>query len=622
MKVLERINSPFDLKGLSLEELHQLAGELREYIIDVISRNGGHLAPSLGVVELTIALCTALDLPEDKVIWDVGHQSYAYKILTGRKEAFRTIRKDGGISGFPRMEESEYDFFGTGHSSTSVSAALGIHEAERIKGKKGKVFAVIGDGAAGAGIAFEALNHAGGARRDIVVVLNDNEFSISPTVGALSSYLGKRLTGPYFTALRAFVKKILERVPLIGGSLVKIVRRIEEGLISLFTPGILFEGLGFHYVGPVDGHNIKHMISIFRNVKEWDRPVLIHILTKKGKGYPPAEREPELFHGVPPFDRETGRVESGGKSFSALFGEYLTRFAEEDERIVAITAAMKKGTGLDIFSERFPDRFYDVGIAEQHAVTFAAGMASRGLKPVVAIYSTFLQRAFDQIIHDVALQNLPVIFAIDRAGIVGEDGPTHHGVFDLSYLRLIPNITIMAPSDGDELVHMLYTALKACSGPVAIRYPRGNVRREPDLPPQILPVGKARVLKEEGKDLLIVAAGRPVNDAMKAAELLRAKGVGVTLVNALFVKPLDGEIFEMAKGFRGVLTIEENSVEGGFGSAFLQSAVLHEVKTPIRVHGLPDKFIPHGSIENLKKAYKLDAEGIEEVALGFLKELK
>jgi 1-deoxy-D-xylulose-5-phosphate synthase len=620
-KILERINSPHDLKKLSMEELNILTKELREYIIDVISKNGGHLAPSLGVVELTVALCTALDLPEDKVIWDVGHQSYAYKILTGRREEFKTIRKYGGISGFPRMEESEFDFFGTGHSSTSISAAIGIHEAERKGGRKGKIFAVIGDGAIGAGIAFEGLNYAGGTRKDIVVILNDNEFSISPTVGALSSFLGKKMVGPGFTAFRALVKKILGKIPFIGSSLVKIVRKIEEGMISLFTPGILFEGLGFHYVGPIDGHSVKHMVSIFKNVKQWDRPVLIHLLTKKGKGYPPAEKEPEIFHGVPPFDKETGKIPEKGKSFSSLFGEVLVRLAEKDERIVAITAAMKKGTGLDLFAEKFPDRFYDVGIAEPHAVTFAAGMASRGLKPVVAIYSTFLQRAFDQIIHDVALQNLHVVFAIDRAGIVGEDGPTHHGLFDLSYLRAVPGMTIMAPSDGDELADMLLTALNACRGPVAIRYPRGNVENEQMREPEILPVGKWRVVYEGGKDLLILSVGRCVKDAVKAADLLKREGIGSTVVNALFVKPVDEEFFEKMREFKGVLTVEENTVEGGFGSGVLKSATERGIMVPFLIHGIKDEFIPHGSVDELKRICKIDAEGIKEVALNFLKRL-
>ncbi len=620
-RILERINSPSDLKSLSLDELNLLASELRDFIVDVISKNGGHLAPSLGVVELTIALCSALDLPEDKVIWDVGHQSYAYKILTGRKEEFKSIRRYGGISGFPRPDESEYDFFGTGHSSTSISAALGIHEALRKDKKPGKIFAVIGDGAIGAGIAFEALNYAGGARKDIVVILNDNEFSISPTVGALSSFLGKKMVGPGFTAFRTFVKKLLGKIPVIGSSLVKIVKKIEEGMISLFTPGILFEGLGFHYVGPINGHSIKHMISIFKNVKQWDRPVLIHILTKKGKGYPPAEKEPEIFHGVPPFDKETGKIPEKGKSFSTLFGEVLVKLAEEDERIVAITAAMKKGTGLEIFSEKFPDRFYDVGIAEPHAVTFAAGMASRGLKPVVAIYSTFLQRAYDQIIHDVALQNLHVVFAIDRAGIVGEDGPTHHGLFDLSYLRTIPKMKIMAPSDGDELADMLFTALKFCEGHVAIRYPRGYVEKEPEREPMALPIGKWKTLYEGGKDLLIIATGRCVKDALKAGIILKEEGIGSTVVNALFVKPMDEEFFDRIKEFRAVLTVEENVVEGGFGSGFLKSMVEKGILIPVFILGIPDGFIPHGSIEILKRIYKIDAQGIKEVALNFFKNL-
>lgn len=609
MSILDKVNLPEDLKKLSLEELYKLSDELREYIIDVVSRNGGHLAPSLGVVELTVALLRALDLPNDKIIWDVGHQSYAYKILTGRKKEFKTLRKDGGISGFPRREESPYDFFGTGHSSTSISAALGIYEASKKLGSRGKIFVVIGDGSIGAGMAFEALNHAGALKRDIVVILNDNEMAISPTVGALYSFIGRKMTSRTFSAFRAFVKKVLGLIPVIGESLVNVVRRIEESVISLFTPGILFEGLGFHYVGPVDGHNIKAMVEIFSNVKEWDRPVLVHLITKKGKGYKPAENDPETFHGVSGFDKETGKVFSSGISYSQVFGEAICKFAESDEKIVVITAAMKKGTGLDKFAERFPDRFYDPGITEQHAVTFAGGMASQGLKPVVAIYSTFLQRAYDQIIHDVCLQKLPVVFAIDRAGIVGEDGPTHHGVFDIAFLRAVPNMKIMAPFTAQELVDMLYLALND-DGPVAIRYPRGSVEGEYSLEPRRLNWGEVETVYSSGKDVLILAVGRMVKDAVDSARLLSESGLGVTVVNVRFIKPLPASIVRDASDYRLIVTVEDGVKSGGFGEAVRSAFQDEGIMKHVEICALPDSFIPHGSLAHLKRMYELDGEGI------------
>ena len=498
-RLLDRINTPQDLKKLNLKQLTPLAEEIRELMVDTISRTGGHLAASLGVVELTIALHYVFDTPTDKLVWDVGHQTYAHKILTGRKESFPTIRQHGGISGFPKREESPFDNFGTGHSSTSISAALGMAETCALSGEKHKVIAVIGDGSLMSGIAFEGLNQAGHLKRDFIVVLNDNEMSISPNVGALSSYLSRLISGQTYNTFREEVKTILQRIPGIGKSMYRLAKHSEEFVKSIFVPGLIFEELGFKYIGPILGHRIDHLVDTFRNIKKLHGPLLVHIITKKGKGYKPAETDPVLFHGLGPFQKETGQPlsgKTGGPSYTKVFGDTLTRIAREDSRIIALTAGMTGGTGLDQFAREFPDRFYDVGIAEQHAITFAAGMSIDGYRPVVAIYSTFLQRAYDQIVHDVCLQNLPVIFMLDRAGIVGEDGPTHHGLFDISYLRHIPNMVLMAPKDENELQHMIYTAVHLKS-PVAIRYPRGNGTNVPlDDSFQKLPVGKAELLRD------------------------------------------------------------------------------------------------------------------------------
>ncbi|MFZ2198560.1 MAG: 1-deoxy-D-xylulose-5-phosphate synthase, partial [Thermodesulfovibrionales bacterium] len=474
--ILEKIDSPLDLKKLSLDELRLLADELRQIIIQTVSVNGGHLASSLGVIETTIALHYVFNTPEDKIIWDVGHQSYSHKLLTGRKNRFSTIRKENGLSGFPKIEESEYDAFGTGHSSTSISAALGIVEGRDKNKENFKVIAVIGDGAMTGGLAFEGLNNAGHLKKDLIVILNDNEMSISPNVGALSAYMNRILTGEFYRKFKKETKSFLEGIPKVGGQVAKIAQKAEETIKGLLLPGILFEELGFDYVGPIDGHNTELLIETLKRIKTSTSPTLIHVITKKGKGYEFSEKNPCIFHGVGPFELETGSPISSKNSisYSSAFGIFLSELAENDQRIIAVSAAMKEGTGLNCFAEKFPDRFYDVGIAEPHAVTFAAGLASRGLKPVVAIYSTFLQRAYDEIVHDVCLQKLPVIFAIDRAGIVGEDGPTHHGLFDISYLRHIPNLVFMSPKDGAELKQMLEFAIKY-QGPSAIRYPRGKV---------------------------------------------------------------------------------------------------------------------------------------------------
>jgi len=628
--LIEKIKNPADIKKLSITDLKDLADELREIIIETVATNGGHLASNLGAVDLTIALHYIFNSPEDKMIWDVGHQSYAHKLLTGRYDAFSTIRQHGGISGFPKMSESPHDAFGTGHSSTSISAALGIVEARDIIKSQmrdlrsdipNKVIAVIGDGAMTAGLAFEGLNHAGHLKKDIIVILNDNEMSISPNVGALSAYLRRIMMGDLYTRLKKETKLFLEKIPAFGEPVLKIAQRAEDTVKGLFVPGLLFEELGFEYVGPVDGHKIDSLIEIFKTFKEFPGPVLIHTITRKGKGYEPAEKNPGLFHGVGPFDIETGeQVSSGKKSYSEIFGNCLTKLAKEDGRVVAITAAMTEGTGLGEFVNTFPKRFYDVGIAEPHAVTFAAGLATQGLKPVVAIYSTFLQRAYDEIIHDVCLQNLPVVFAIDRGGIVGDDGPTHNGTFDLSYLRHIPNLTVMAPKDGYELKCMLKTAISIDS-PSAIRYPRGAVANSDEHEElATIPVGKAELLKA-GDDILIIAIGSTVIPAINASELLADVGINASVVNARFVKPLDTDLISrLAGNMKYILTVEENAVSGGFGSAVLEYLSQSGIQgLQIKLLGIPDKFIEQGPQALIRKKLGLDAEGIAKEALAFIK---
>ncbi len=616
MEYLPRIYSPADIRELSYAELRKLAEEIREYIVEVISRQGGHLAPSLGVVELTLALHYCFDTPRDRLIWDVGHQCYAHKILTGRREEFRWIRSLGGPSGFPRRDESIYDPFGTGHSSTSISAGLGMAIARDLQRGTRKVVAVIGDGSMTAGIAFEALNHGGQTETDLVVVLNDNEMCISPTSGALSSYLSRRLADPYYLRMRNEVKRLFKDKPG-GEKLVLAVKKAEEALKGFFTPGILFEELGFKYVGPIRGHKIKDLIETFRQVRKANEPILVHVLTRKGKGYPPAEENPSLFHGIGPFDRESGKpvVTSPLPTYSQVFADTLVRLAQRDERIVAITAAMPDGTGLTAFAKRFPKRFFDVGIAEQHAVTFAAGLAAEGMRPVAAIYSTFLQRAYDQLVHDVALQNLPVLFAVDRGGIVGDDGPTHHGVFDFSYLRSIPNMTVMAPSDEVELARMLVTALRH-EGPAAVRYPRGRVTglEIPHLPEPI-EVGKGRLLRE-GEGVLILSVGHLLPICQEAVAILEERGISPALVDARFVKPLDEElILSQADRCPLVVTVEENVLAGGFGSAVLEllgeKGLLGGERKVVRF-GIPDRFLPHGTQGELREMIGLTPGAIVE----------
>ncbi len=621
--LLEKIDSPKDLKKLRLSQLEKLAEELRRVIVETVAETGGHLAPNLGVVELTIALHYVFDSPKDKIVWDVGHQAYAHKLLTGRRDRFHTLRQYGGIAGFPKRSESPHDIVDVGHSSTSISAALGLVTAQDLLGEKGKVVVVIGDGSMTAGLAFEGLNNAGHLKKDLIVILNDNEMSISPNVGALSSFLSRKLTGPLARRFKRELESLVSHLP--GGEhLVTAIKKSEDAIKCLLTPGMLFEALGFRYVGPIPGHNVDILIKTLKNVKALEGPTLVHVLTKKGKGYPPAEQEPERFHGLGPFDVKTGKPKPGKPkppSYTSVFSKVMLRLAEEEPRLVAITAAMPTGTGLKAFGERFPDRFFDVGIAEQHAVTFAAGLAIGGMIPVCAIYSTFLQRAYDQIIHDVALMDLHVVFAIDRGGIVGEDGPTHQGQFDLSYLRIIPNMVVMAPKDENELQHMLYTAVRH-QGPVAVRYPRGaGVGVSLDWELKELPIGQGELLRE-GTDVLFLAIGNMVYPALKAAHLLEKEGLSAAVVNARFVKPLDRElILNLARRIKKVVTVEENVLQGGFGAAVLELLAQEGLNIPVKMIGLPDKFIEHGAPDLLREKYGLTPEKIAQNAFSWLEEL-
>jgi 1-deoxy-D-xylulose-5-phosphate synthase len=623
-KILNKIDDPAKLRQLKIKELPQLAQEIRECIIHTVSKNGGHLASSLGVVELTISIHYVFDTPKDIIIWDVGHQCYAHKILTGRRELFPTLRQHGGISGFPRKVESVYDPFDVGHSSTSISAGLGVRMALDHMEREGKVVVVIGDGSMTAGMAFEALDHAGSLKKDLIVILNDNEMSISPNVGALSSYLSRILTGQLYTRIREEIKHFLKTIPGVGQPVSKWVKKWEEYTKGLISPGLLFEELGFKYVGPLDGHHFKNLIETLRNVKKLSGPILVHVTTKKGKGFPPAEANPTKFHGIGPFDPITGREIRKPKppSYTSVFGSTLVRLAEKDPRIVAITAAMKEGTGLSEFAERFPDRFYDVGIAEQHGVTFAAGLASQGLRPVVAIYSTFLQRAYDQVLHDVCLQDLPVVFAMDRAGIVGEDGPTHHGLFDISYLRHLPNMVIMAPKDEAELQRMLVTALKLAH-PCAIRYPRGAGVGVDLMEGEIKPLelGRCEVIST-GEDLVIIAVGSTVYPSLEAAGILQQRGIHCTVVNARFVKPLDSSrLLPLIRRIGRVITVEENVLAGGFGSAVLEminDGLGAAQSVQVKRLGINDTFVEHGSQEILRAKHGIDSRGIVKAALQWL----
>jgi 1-deoxy-D-xylulose-5-phosphate synthase len=619
LSLLDTIKTPSDLKSLPRTELPRLAREIRQQIVDVVSQTGGHLASNLGVVELTIALHYVFDLPTDKIVWDVGHQAYTHKILTGRKERFHTLRQFGGLSGFPKMAESAYDAFSTGHSSTSISAGLGIVAAKRMKKENAKVISVIGDGSMTAGLAYEGLNQAGDLKKDLIVILNDNEMSISRNVGALSSLLSRTFSARYLQDLRKELGDLLRSLPGIGSDAYKFAKRAEESVKAFVTPGILFEAFNFDYFGPIKGHRLDQLIDMLENIKALEDPVLLHVATQKGRGYDPAEKNPVYFHGIGCFKIETGHKVASDQcvpSYTEIFGKTMVELAGADEKIVAVTAAMPEGTGLALFSRSFPDRFFDVGIAEQHGVTFAAGMATEGYKPVVAIYSTFLQRAYDQILHDVCLENLPVTFAVDRGGIVGEDGPTHHGLFDFSYLRAMPNMVVMAPKDENELRRMMRTAIDH-PGPAAFRYPRGaGVGACLEEPIRPLAIGKAEVLTE-GDDLLIFAIGVAVSQAVSAQEVLsRIHGINATVVNCRFVKPLDTRLLcDLARKIPNILTVEENVLQGGFGSAVLEAlldAGIYDIQ--VKRIGIGDTFVEHGPRELLRARYGLDSDGIVAAA--------
>lgn len=617
-RLLDSVEYPSDIRRLSVNDLPELAHEIREEVISVVSEVGGHLASTLGAVDLTLALHYVFDTPRDRIVWDTGHQAYAHKLICGRRNRLATIRQMGGLSGFLSREESEYDVFGAGHAGTSISAALGMVEAKSLEGSARKVVAVISDGGLSAGLTFEGLNQAGHLDKDLIVVLNDNAHFIDPRVGAVSSFLSKQFTTDLGVRLQKNLSTLLQNLPS-GENLKHMARKIKDSFLGLVTPGFLFESLGLQYVGPIDGHNISEMVTTLENVKRIEGPTLVHVLTTKGKGYAPAEKDPVKFHGVTPFHVLTGKPkkEKGPvPSYTDVFAQALIRVAKENPKVVGITAAMGSGTGIDKLSNEMPGRSYDVGIAEQHAVTFAAGMATEGWIPVVAIYSTFLQRGYDEILHDVCLQNLHVVFALDRGGLVGADGPTHHGVFDFAYMRSIPNIVIMAPKDENELQHMLKTAVDH-PGPISLRYPRGEGWGvEMDREPRSLEIGKGELLRS-GKDLAIVAIGHTVLPALRAAEDLSALGIDATVVNARFVKPLDKDLLrQILRQVPNLMTVEDHALAGGFGSAVLEF-LAEEGITGMRVRrlGVPDFFIPHGTQDELRKLCAFDRESITQAAL-------
>lgn len=621
MSILKTIDSPADLKKLSPEQFPQLCEEIRDRIITVLSDVGGHLASNLGVVELTVALHYLLDTPRDLIVWDTSNQAYAHKLLTGRQEQFHTLRRFGGLSGFCKREESEYDTFDAGHAGTGVSAAVGFVEARENRGQTHKVVCVVGDGALTSGLTMEGLQQAGSLKKDLLVLLNDNQMSISPNVGAVSAYLNRIITGRLFDRMTGETRWALGKMPRIGGQIQRMASRARTLAKGTVLPGLLFEELGFRYFGPIDGHNFDHLLPTLENVLELDGPTLLHVVTKKGFGYGPAMADPVWFHASSPFERDTGRPKrrSPRASYSSVAVNTLVRLAGEDPRIVAITAAMSEGTGLAAFEKAFPKRFYDVGIAEQHAVTFAAGMAAQGMRPVIPIYSTFLQRAYDQVVHDVATQNLPVTFCIDRGGLVAEDGTTHHGAFDFAYLRHVPNMVVMAPKDENELQHMVKSCV-SCDLPAAVRYPRGSsLGVDMDQTPQTLPLGKGELLRD-GVDIALVAIGVTVHPAVAAAERLEQEGVSAAVVNARFVKPLDADLIgAVARRVKCLLTVEESSTMGGFGSAVLELLAREGVvNLPVRCMGLPDRFIEQGPQDLLRKNYGLTADGICQQAVRLL----
>ncbi|MEO8383230.1 MAG: 1-deoxy-D-xylulose-5-phosphate synthase [Acidobacteriota bacterium] len=623
-RILDSIDAPPDLRKLDRRQLPQVAQEIRDQIIDVVSRMGGHFGGNLGIVELTLALHYAFDTPRDQIVFDTGHQTYPHKLITGRRDTFHTIRQHNGISGFCKREESAYDVFNAGHASTSISAALGIAVARDFRKEDYRVVAVIGDGALSGGIALEGLNQAGHLKRRLMIVLNDNDMSISTNVGAMSGYLNQIIKGQRYNQAKDLAKGVMDRVPLIGGKLHGLAHDMEQVLKNMIVPGTLFEELGFKYLGPYDGHDLNTLLAVFEENRDYDGPVLIHVITKKGKGYTPAEDKPIWSHGVSPFDIPSGEVKKSDKpqppSYTAVFAETLIELARRDPKIVAVTGAMPDGTGLDKFAKVYPERMFDVGIAEEHAVTFCGGMATQGMKPVAAIYSTFLQRAFDQVFHDVAIMDLPVVFALDRGGIAGADGPTHHGIYDMAYLRIFPNMICMAPKDENELRHMLKTAFET-GHPTSLRYPRGNgagVKMDAEL--QSLPIGKGEVLRE-GTDATIVAIGNEVLPSMEAAEILAKEGINVTVINARFIKPLDDELIaKYCQPYSAVITVEEGSLAGGFGSAVMERCEELGLRD-VRFHriGIPDEYVHHGTQDVLRAQYDLHGEGIANRVRAFVR---
>lgn len=609
--ILERIRKANDIKKLKWDELDVLAAEIRQFLVESVSKTGGHLASNLGVVELTMAMHLAFSFPKDKIIWDVGHQSYTHKILTGRKEEFATLRQYGGMSGFPKRKESPCDAFDTGHSSTSISAGLGYVEAREILGEHYKVAAVIGDGSLTGGMAFEALNNAANLKSNYIIVLNDNNMSISENVGGLSAYLDGLRTADFYNELKKGVTNTLQKIPGLGSHIVSGIRKTKNGIKQLFVPGMLFEDMGITYLGPIDGHDIKKLYRTFKEAQKMDHAVLVHVLTTKGKGYAPAEKNPSKFHGVTPFNVETGTSlkEKAKDSYTDVFAEVMCELGEEDPKVVAITAAMKTGTGLCKFQENFPNRFFDVGIAEGHAVTFAAGLAAAGLKPIFAVYSAFLQRGYDQIVHDVCMQNLPVVFAIDRAGLVGSDGETHQGVYDVAYLNHIPNMTILAPKNRWELKAMLKFAISH-DGPIAIRYPRGDVYEGLIQHQNTIELGKSEMIYEES-DIAILSVGHMMEVAEQVWTCLKEKGYSCSLVNSRFVKPMDTAILhDLAKNHKLFVTIEEAVCFGGYGEHVSTYVAEESLDVKVLVNGIPDTFVEHGSIAQLREKIQLDADSV------------
>ena len=620
--ILEKIKEANDVKQLSLSECEQLAQEIRDFLIRSLSETGGHLASNLGVVELTIALHRFLHFPEDKLVWDVGHQAYTHKILTGRKEQFATLRKTGGLSGFPKRKESDCDAFDTGHSSTSISAGLGLVQARDLKGEDYQVVSVIGDGALTGGMAYEALNNAAELKKNFIIILNDNEMSITRNVGGMSSYLDHIRTAAPYTELKMGVTNALKKIPKVGDGMVDALHKTKSSIKQLVIPGMLFENMGLTYLGPVDGHDMRQLGKVLQEAKRKQSPVLIHVLTEKGRGYEPAMRHPARFHGAAPYEIETGLPKyKGNPSYTDIFSTVMRKFGDREPDVVAVSAAMVPGTGLKRFGNMFPDRLFDVGIAEEHAVTFAAGLALGGLRPVVAIYSSFLQRAIDQILHDVCMQNLPVVFAVDRAGLVGSDGETHHGCFDLSYLSMMPNMTVMAPKNKWELSDMMKFAIRQ-NGPVAIRYPRGEAYTGLEEYRAPIEMGKAEVL-EKGKEIAILAVGNMVRTAVQVTENLRKKGYEPTLVNMRFVKPLDTELLDIIKEDHSlIVTMEENVKSGGFGEQVMTYYGSRMHGPAVRIVAIEDRFVPHGSVEDLMRQQQMDSDSVTERVLQWQTKVK